>query len=43
MEFFPSTTSIGYTGKDYVLLKLSFYKIGRRTRGYFVVFPLNSL
>lgn len=38
MEFFPSTTSTGYTGKNYVPLKVSFSKVGGRTRGYFVFF-----
>lgn len=38
MGFFPSTTSIGYTGKSYVLPKVSFNKFGGRAHGYFVFF-----
>lgn len=42
MEFFPVTTSTGYTGKYNILLKLSFKKVGKNS-WIFCLFLLDCL
>lgn len=42
MEFFPVTTSTGYTGKYNVLLELSFKKVGEKSQ-VFYLFLLDCL